>query len=127
MPLPEDEFDSALYTWATEVPAGMQAKAGMLIGFSEEKLVFMKVKATSMGNPLDPYDLKDPWYQRWENHLAAYRKTAPSSMQGVSQTAGQWWAFMPSEKAFLSSAFQGMAIATVFAFFVLLVATGNII
>mmetsp|Transcript_4511 Transcript_4511/g.7686 ORF Transcript_4511/g.7686 Transcript_4511/m.7686 type:complete len:193 (+) Transcript_4511:2360-2938(+) len=48
-------------------------------------------------------------------------------MKGVEQTAGQFWAFMVSEKAFLSSAFQGMTIATLFAFLILLIATGNII
>jgi predicted RND superfamily exporter protein len=34
---------------------------------------------------------------------------------------------MPSEKAFVSSAIQGMIIAMLFAFIVLLLATGNII
>jgi protein dispatched 1 len=34
---------------------------------------------------------------------------------------------MPSERAFLTSAFQGMTIATVFAFIILLIATRNVI
>jgi len=105
MPLEQEEFKDALYTWAFEVPEGMQAKAGMLIGFSGEDLVYMKVKATGMGDPLHPYDLKNPWFEKWQAHLADYRTIAPSSMQNVYQNAGQWWAFMPSEKAFLSSAF----------------------
>jgi len=91
------------------------------------KLRYMKVQSMSQGNPLDPYDLKIPYYNMWEDFLADFKKEAPASMQSVQQTAGQFWAFMPSERAFLTSAFQGMSIATVFAFFVLLLATGNII
>ena len=38
-----------------------------------------------------------------------------------------WWAWLPSEKAFISSAFKGMAIASIICFVILLMATGNII
>jgi len=65
----------------------------------------MKVQATSKGNPMDPYDLKIPYYNAWEEFLADFREYAPESLQDVEQTAGQYWSFMPSEKAFLSSAF----------------------
>jgi len=47
-------------------------------------------------------------------------------MQSVEQSATEWWAWLPSEKALVSSALQGMGIAAVFAFAVLLIATRNI-
>jgi hypothetical protein len=48
-------------------------------------------------------------------------------MKSAIQTGGAYWAWMPSERAFLTSAFQGMTIATVFAFIILLIATKNVI
>jgi protein dispatched 1 len=43
------------------------------------------------------------------------------------QSGGFAWVWMPSEKAFVSSAIQGIVIAMVFAFIVLLIATGNFV
>ena len=120
-------FEEKLYEWATTDTLGKNAKEAFYVGFVDGKIKYTKVKATSKGDPLDPYDKKYPFYEAWENYLAAYRENAPESMRSITQTAGSLWAFMPSEKAFLSSAFQGMGIATVFAFFILILATGNII
>mmetsp|Transcript_41135 Transcript_41135/g.62530 ORF Transcript_41135/g.62530 Transcript_41135/m.62530 type:complete len:104 (+) Transcript_41135:2132-2443(+) len=85
MPLPEDEFPEALYTWATTVTEGKSAVAKMQIGFQGEKLILMKVEATSLGDPLGPYDEKKPIWDEWEAHLANFRRTAPASMQNVYQ------------------------------------------
>lgn len=90
-------------------------------------MVYMKIKAQSIGASRDPYDIKNPIFLKWEKLVADYNKDAPKSMQSLEQTAGQFWAWMPSEKAFVSSAFQGMTIAGIFSFFVLVIATGNII
>ena len=65
----------------------------------------MKVNAQSVGNSRDPYDVKNPIYLQWENLATEYNKNAPESMRSFEQTAGQFWAWMPSEKAFVSSAF----------------------
>lgn len=43
------------------------------------------------------------------------------------QSGGFAWVWMPSEKAFVSSAIQGIVIAMVFAFIVLLLATKNLV
>ena len=59
--------------------------------------------------------------------MQEYTSNAPKSMKSAIQTGGQYWAWMPSERAFLTSAFQGMTIATVFAFIILLIATRNVI
>jgi len=89
--------------------------------------VYTKVYSKSKGGARDPYAQKNPWYLKWEEYLENYRENAPKSMKSATQTAGVFWAFMASERAFLTSAFQGMTIATVFSFIILLLATGNII
>jgi predicted RND superfamily exporter protein len=116
-----------LWKWATTDPIGLALNSQNFLGFKDKKLIYMKITAISIGNPLWPYDKKNPIYERWEAYMQAYRDKAPASMKSVEQTAGQYWAFMVSEKAFLSSAFQGMAISGGFAFGILLLATGNII
>ena len=55
-----------------------------------------------------------------------YRASAPESMKNVEQTAKMWWSWLPSERAFITMAFQGMAIASVLCFTILLVATRNV-
>lgn len=59
--------------------------------------------------------------------MEEYRQNAPEGMKSAEQTAGALWAWMPSERAFMTSAFRGMTIATIFAFIILLLATQNII
>jgi len=44
----------------------------------------------------------------------------------LKQGSGSW-AFMPSEKMFVSNAIQGIIVAMVFAFVIVLLSTGNII
>lgn len=65
----------------------------------------MKVMSVSMGEPRAPAKLKEPWYNKWEAFMDEYREDAPPSMKTVEQTATIWWAWMESEKAFITSAF----------------------
>jgi len=65
-------------------------------------------------------------YLKWEEYMDEYRANAPESMKNVEQTAKIWWSWLPSERAFLTSAFQGMGIATILCFIILLIATRNI-
>lgn len=87
----------------------------------------MKIYSKSKGDAYDPYELKNPRYLLWEEYLNEYRTNAPEGMKSAVQTARDLWAWLPTEKAFMTSAFQGMTIATIFAFIVLLAATRNII
>lgn len=43
------------------------------------------------------------------------------------QTAGVFWCWMESERAFLESATTGMTAAVGFSFLILLIATGNVL
>lgn len=101
--------------------------AKQTLGFKNDKLIYMKIYSKSKGEAYDPYELKNPIYLVWEKYLEDYRASAPEGMKSATQTAKDLWAWLPTEKAFMTSAFQGMTIATIFAFFVLLTATRNII
>jgi predicted RND superfamily exporter protein len=48
-------------------------------------------------------------------------------LKSAEQNAGVYWAWMATERAFVSSAVNGMIIAITFAFCILLMATQNII
>lgn len=89
-------------------------------------MIYHKIISKSKGKAYDPYDLKDPFYQKWAKYMEDYRESAPVGLKSGEQTAGQGWAWMPTEKAFMSSAFRGMTIATIFAFTILLIATKNL-
>lgn len=107
---------------------GIRLKKDTILGFnSTDDLIFMKVLSVSLGEPRDPAKLKEPWYDKWETFMDEYRLDAPKSMKVVEQTATIWWAWMESEKAFITTAFQGMAIASFFCFIILLIANRNII
>jgi len=45
--------------------------------------VYTKVLSRSKGVPQDPYALKNPWYEKWENYMEEYRSAAPKSMKSA--------------------------------------------
>ena len=98
-------FNSKLKAWVTTTPEGQLAKFSNFVGFLDDKLVYMKIKAVSVGKAYDPYDLKNPTFIKWEALIEDYKKNAPESMGSLEQTAGQFWAWMASERAFVTSAF----------------------
>ena len=54
-----------------------------MIGFINDKLVYHKFKAVSKGQAYDPFDLKDPWYQKWKQLVLDYKATAPTGLQSM--------------------------------------------
>lgn len=86
----------------------------------------MKVYADSKGQPNSAYNEKKPLYDKWEKFINTYREDAPESMKSIQQTQ-LLWTWMISERAFVASALQGITIAMIFSFFILLIATRNII
>lgn len=68
-----------------------------------------------------------PYFDKWEEFVATQKAKAPEGMKTLMQTSGFAWAWMPSERAFVTSAIQGIIISMCFAFGVLLLATRNII
>lgn len=97
------------------------------IGFINDTLVFMQIFSESTGDRRAAYADKHPVYMKWQNYINEYTKTAPESLKSGTQTAGIFWCWMMSERAFLSSAVYGMTCSLVFAFLILLMATRNIV
>jgi len=48
-------------------------------------------------------------------------------MKSGTQTARRWWAWLETERAFITSGLQGMVIASIFTFIILLLATLNLL
>lgn len=76
-----------------------------MIGFLKNKLVYHKFQAVSKGSALDPYNLKDPWYQKWNQLMIDYRSRAPKGLESIEQNNEDLWAWMITERAFVTSAF----------------------
>jgi len=67
-----------------------------------------------------------PQYESIQTFIDQTNSNAPSGMKNLIQGSNSW-VFMPTEKQFVDGAITGIAIAVVFAFVILLLATGNII
>jgi len=86
----------------------------------------MVIQTVAKGDPRAPYSVKHPMYLKWDKFINKYNANAPSPMNTASQTAKIWWSWLPSERAFITSAFSGMAIASCICFVILIIATRNI-
>lgn len=72
------------------------------------------------------YGTKKPEYDRWEKFVNDYNAKAPKGLNKMIQTSSTW-VYMMQERAFVTSALQGIGISLSFAFAVLILATRNII
>ena len=125
-PIAEQDFLGTLFAW-TKTEAGNLAYSQNLIGFADNELVFTKVTAISIGNVLDSKEKKEPIFDQWEEYLRKFKDSAPEEMTSIKQNAKQYWGWMKMEDEFVNSAKQGAAIAMVFAFFMLLISTMNMV
>jgi len=76
---------------------------------------------------MDNADAKQPALDKFEAFAEQKRQEAPEGLKHLNQVAPLAWPWMPSERAFVTSAMQGMGISITFAFIILLIATHNII
>lgn len=67
--------------------------------------MFHKFQAISKGSALDPYHLKDPFYQKWKQLMIDYRASAPEGLKSIEQNTEDLWAWAVTERAFVTSAF----------------------
>jgi protein dispatched 1 len=106
---------------------GKTYRSTKALGFVKDKLVYMEFEGKSNVSLREPLDTKLPFYQGWEDFIELWKAKAPAGLGSILQSGGFAWVWMPSEKAFVSSAIQGIVIAMLFAFIVLLMATRNIV
>lgn len=67
-----------------------------------------------------------PYYNRIEAIITARDAAAPEGLKNLIQGSGAW-SYMPSESMFVTNAIQGIIVAMVFAFVIVLLSTGNAI
>jgi len=88
---------------------------------------YIEFKANAVVSWIDPSSLKQPEHDKFEEFVTKKKEIAPVGLKYIEQSAPLAWGWMPTEKAFVTSAMQGMTIAIVFAFAILLIATRNIV
>ena len=96
------------------------------IGFVNNSLAFVELRARSPVNFKQTTKAKQPYYDWWQAFTERKREEAPAGLKSLKQTAGITWAVMPSETNFSESAIQGILLAIVFSFVMLVVSTRNI-
>jgi len=89
-------------------------------------MIFSKVTAKTELAYEEAGAIKLAEFKKWQNFTEVWNRRAPRNMQGLRQTTPMWPRIV-TEKALLRNALSGVAISMLFAFVILLYATGNII
>jgi protein dispatched 1 len=124
-PVPQANFYTELETYLATT-TGQNQYSDNQIGYINGRLYFIKFEALSVAIPFQGYEILEPVYDDWENLKDNYNKNSPIGINNSFQTAAFHWAFLVTEKAFVSGAIQGTLISMLFAFLVLLFSTLNI-
>lgn len=114
------------YKWTSETLQGKTVILTKKVGLVDNKPRYIEFKANTVVSWLDNSAIKEPEYDKFEAFVVQKRGEAPEGLKFIDQVAPLAWAWMPSEKAFVRSALQGMGISIAFAFVILIFATQNI-
>jgi len=106
-------------------PTGYEHVAQSRVGYVGNDLRYIFIEAVALGT-WEPYDIMFPRWQQWETLLDHLNANSPTGINNSYQTSSTWQ-WMITEHALLRNAFQGMALAAVISFIVLLLTTRNIL
>ena len=109
--------------FSKESPRGRFHYSQGNIGILDSKLVFMKMTAKSAGGIYDPYSMKNPYKESWDQQIENFNSKAADGVNNCKQTAGLDWCLMMTEIKFVETMKQGLVISILFAFIALLAAT----
>lgn len=87
----------------------------------------MKFTAKSTGGPYEPFSVKNPIRNRWEEQLSLFNQTAMVGINKVKQTAGLDWCMMIMEIQLVETMKSGLWMSVVFALVTLILATQNVV
>ena len=120
------KFNQFISNWTENTAQGKYYINNGNVGWkgNEEELKFVVISYTLSMFRWAPYDEKKSEYDFWEQKIAEWNNNAPLSVSDAFQ-ASFGFAWMSSEKAFMTSAIQGVAMALPAAFIVLLLSTRN--
>ena len=98
------------------------------IDLSTGRLKFMRIAAQSVGVSTASRAEKLPLREGWDKYVQDFaEKDAPEGLKIVYQEADVFWAWMQSEQAFFDGVQVGVTISAICAFFILLIATRNLL
>lgn len=90
------------------------------------KVMYAKSNFIMNVNSRDPRATKLPYYNKIEEFITETDAKAPEGLKNLIQ-GSRAWNYMPTEKMMVQNAIQGILIAVLFAFVIVLLSTGNII
>ena len=67
----------------------------------DDKLKYFEVYGTSVGKQWDSHANLNPIYLQWEKYMGTYQLNAPESMKSGKFTAGLYFGWIITEKAFV--------------------------
>ena len=125
-PVPANQFIAQLLTFTVESEVGQKLRKEMYIGFIENDLKMIIIKAITTGALALPPSYTEPIMKKWDETVDNWNSESLEGMNKMFQNS-PGFAWMETWNEFVRSAVQGMLIAISFAFFVLLISTLNII
>lgn len=123
-------FNCALRKYVDNSARGASQRANAALGFTKGSQPVLRLASIVSKTNLQfgqPYDVNKPVLDAWEVYARELaQRGAPHGAGKVIQTAGLSWAWMQTERALVTSAIQGIAIAVSVALVVLIVSTNSI-
>jgi hypothetical protein len=97
--------------------------------YEDGKIKYMQISAVTKVDKRDPGEVRAPFLEKWQDYIDTFNddvRTKAPTLANMKQTCSAWTS-IAVEKAFVTSAFQGIAIAMTFSFIILMLVTGNLI
>lgn len=116
-----EEFKEKIKLWKNNTDYG-----GEILQEADLKIKFMYIKVMGKVKWDDIYMTKKPEYDKWQQWVSDFNNKAPKGLNNMIQTSNAW-PWMMQERAFVTSAVQGILISISFATVVLIIATRNMI
>lgn len=124
----KEAFLASLRTWATTTDVGREYLASGAVGFgSDGDLAMCEIRFITDLLLFRPYDITVPVYEEWQSWLDERNAAAPASVANALQVAGVSWTWVFSERAMVTNAVQGVIVALVAAWIVLVLSTRNFV
>ena len=120
------KFNELISNWTHYTTQGKYYLNSGFVGYkgNTDELKFIIIEFPLQLFRWSKYDIKKAEYDYWETHIQEWNDNAPTGVADAFQ-ASFAFAWMSSEKAFMTSAIQGVGIALPAAFVVLLLSTHN--
>ena len=119
------QFTDFIATWIANDAQGKYWMNRGDVGYFEieNKLKYIKIRFKITVSRWGKFDTKKESFDFWESKMKEWNTNSSTPSTGYQGAFA--WAWMASEKAFVSNAFQGVVIALPAAFMVLLLSTHN--